>query len=632
MRPILFPLPSLGLAWLLVGCSSAPEGPLPVYQPDSAALFDAPWPSDTRLRADGTPDMSGFPNPAGLALIDSYVGLAGAQQGFGNNSPVYLRFDGAIDTALLPTPEASILPGASVFLVDVDARSPHWGERVPVQWDFTPEAYAYQPGNLLAVGPVWGFPLRPGTTYALVVTTDLAAHNPAFAEVWDEAHPDHAVYAPLRDSLFFLGLEPRDVAIATVFTTGDPLAEMTAIVDFLRTSVAKPDLSQSIEAKGKSIFFQTFEGSYPGPLFQHGQRPYATTGGGFQFRDSGVPILNSWEDLRIAVCTPRDLSTPPPEGWPVVIQQHGTGGDYMSHCSSNSSLEVAAQLGKVGFVSIGIDQPLHGTRATASTDADLHSFNYLNPESARANFRQGAVDAIYLAQALSERQTVFTTPEGTEIKLDPERVYFFGHSQGGLTGALALPWMGEEVSAAVLSGAGGGLSITLVERKDYTDIQGMIEQIAGFAEGESLTEMHPVAGIVQQLVDVTDPINYAPYWYAEQGTWGGQAPSSVLLTSGLLDEQTPHRTAEALAAAAQLPQLAPGANEPDGLRLRQLAPVLPPLDGNAIAWDGTPVTGAFSQWADEDHYAVFYNRDLAEIYRNFLASASEGHARIEALD
>ena len=67
-----------------------------------------------------------------------------------------------------------------------------------------------------------------------------------------------------------------------------------------------------------------------------------------------------------------------------------------------------------------------------------------------------------------------------------------GHSQGGLTGALALPWMSQDIEGAVLSGAGGVLAMTIVKRKDPLDFQALMEGILQLDEGDELNELHPM--------------------------------------------------------------------------------------------------------------------------------------------
>jgi alpha-beta hydrolase superfamily lysophospholipase len=605
---------------LAVACAPQGDGPLPVWDPAGPSVFDAPFPTDARLRANGTPDLTGFPNPNATPLLDTILDLAQQQEGWSPSGPYYFRFDAPIDTTKLPSPATSLSADAPVLLVDIDPSSPDWGRRTPIQWQFDAAGSQWRPDDVLAVAPVYGFPLRPATQYAVIVRTSIAQANPDFQEAL--ATPE---FDRLHDALFFLGLSPRDVAVASVFTTSDPTREMRVMAGFVRDNIETVDLSQPVAQIDESLYFQVFEGHYYSPVFTAGERPYSREGGEFRFRDDGEPVIQSWDRMRLAVCTPKKLDgTPPLEGWPVVIQQHGTGGDYLSHCRSHEALEVASQLGKAGFISLGIDQPLHGTRSGATAASSFDHFNFLNPESGRTNFRQGALDAIYLAHSLAASPATFTLPDGKTITTDPDRVYFFGHSQGGLTGSLALPFFGDDVKAAVLSGAGAGLSITLVERKDPVDLAGAIEAVAGFDDGESLTELHPVTGLIQQLVDVTDPLHYARYIYAEEGDWAWQAPIPVLHTSGLLDEQTPHRASEALAIAGQWPQLVPTANAPEGFALRGLSPVDGPVDGDASGWDGRPITSAIAQYPDDDHYVVFENREAAALYRTFLQSAAAG--------
>lgn len=613
-------------ALLLVACSD-PRGPTPLYDADGD-FFDAPWPSDLRVDADGTTATADYPNPSANPLLAQYVALADRSVGFGANSPVFLRFEEPLDLEALPDPTASIERGSPLFLLDVDPGSPTFGEPVPVDWTWQATETHYQPANLLAVAPLWGFPLRPRTTYALVVTTDLAGRAPGFADVWDGDHPDHAVFEGLEEALFLRGLGKEDVAVATVFTVGDPLDEMARIATFLHDAVTPASLDQNVLLLRENAYFHLYEGRYLGPVFAHGQRPYTTEGGGFVFGENGQPEIYAWEDMRLSVSVPLDLDAEPARGWPVVIHQHGTGGDFLSHASSNYVTEPCAQFALAGMVGLGIEQPLHGTRGSGP-NSDLLSFNYFNPDSGRTNFRQGAIDALYLAQMVHTHGGVFETAEGREIRIDPDKIYFMGHSQGGLTGGLALPFMGPYVDAAVLSGSGGGLSITLVERKDPLDIAELLSTTLDFDSDEVVSEHHPAVALIQWLVDVTDPINYAPYWFAERGDWAGQEPISVLLFSGLEDVMTPHRTAEALAAAGRLPWLAPEVTSTEAQALRGLDARHGPLGADAPAFDGA-VTAAFSQWdAPADHFVIFDDGNAARIYREFLRSAAAGEAVVD---
>ena len=595
-------------------------GPEPRYDPDGTDFLSTPWPSDGRRTEDGRADLSTFPNPAAIPLVDTYLEVARGLGGYGNNTAIYLAFDQALDTGLLPDAAGSLQDGAPLYLVDVDPAAPHRGERLPVQWQWWADETAYLPSNTLAVAPVFGFPLRPATTYALVLTTAVAASPAAFqADLAGQAH-----LAPLRDWLPQAGLRAQDVAVATVFTTTDPTASLVAAARWIRRQ-SPTDLTQALQTVQEGSGFRVYEGSYLGPVFQEGMRPYKDEGGGLVLDADADAEPVSWDTMRMAVGTPADLSEPPAQGWPVTIVLHGTGGDYLSGCCQGSDSHAAA-LGEVGGVVIGIDLPLHGSRGGDLTEglSDLeHPYNIFNPDSARSVQRQSAIDVMFLAHALA-RGPALTLPDGTVLPIDPARISALGHSQGGLSLGLALPFFGEDVQAAVLSGTGGGVAITLLERTDPFPIGPVLASVLQLDADEELTELHPIATLVQWLSEVTDPINTAPYWFAEGDLWEEQAPVHVLHFSGLLDEQSTWRTAEALAAAGRTPVLAPAATWATSWELLGLAELDLPVSGDVVGFDGAPVTAAFSQWAEQGHSVIYDDEDALALYRSFLGSVGEG--------
>jgi len=631
-RYLPFPMPRphslLCAAILACGCAESADRPTPIWDPSGGDFFDMPWPLDDRRDPEGTLDMEGFPNPYRIGLLDSYVAHMETLDGFGNNSPVYFGFEVALDPDSLPTPNSSTSEDSSLILVDVDPASPYWGERFPLQWhvqDF-PDS-RYYPEHTLAVAPVYGFPLRRNTKYALLITTDAADPAPGFSKVWQRGDPRYSLFADVPDALFFAGIGTDDVAVGTVFTTGDPVGEMAKISRFIQDQVAPPNLDLPLEQLAKHDTYTAFRTHYPSPVFTHGERPYQLEGGGFEFDDDGVPLIGSWDDMRLSVCAPTEVEMPA-EGWPVVIYQHGTGGDYRGFCNSDRALEVANRLGIEGMVGLGIDQPLHGTRLGDGLYSDLNNFNILNPDSGITNFRQGAIDVVYFARALARQSWTFTTPDGVAITTDPDNVLFMGHSQGGLTGALAAPFVGQDLKAMVLSGAGGVLAITVVVRVDVVDFAQLVHSILLFEEEEEVIEFHPVLGLIQTAVEVTDPINYGPHWFSQPGDWAGHTPAQILLTSGTLDEATDYKTAVALAASARLPVLAPMASSADAIAMRGIEASQGPLIDNARTFAGTSITAGFSQWTDGTHWVVFEEEQASDLYINFLRSTADGQSAL----
>ena len=335
-------------------------GPTAVFNPDGRDFFDTPWPSDARRDEDGTLSVAEFPQPSDAVLLEEYLARIDQLTGFGNNSPIYVRLTGPVDPLAMPTAESSLYDrDASIILVDVDPESPYRGERFPLQWEQNDyPSSSYMPEHLLAVAPVYGYPLRPATQYALILTTRVLAQNQAWAARLAPEHPDYD--ADLGAMLWELGLSTEQVSMATVFTTQNPLDELTRIADYLRQlPPAEVDEAAIVELREYNNY-TAFEGSYNSPIFTEGTPPYADEGGGFGFDERGFPVVSRWDRMRLAVCTPHGPE--PDNGWPVVIYQHGTGGDYRTFCNSNRALEVMNRLGAEGFVGLGIDQTLHGTR------------------------------------------------------------------------------------------------------------------------------------------------------------------------------------------------------------------------------------------------------------------------------
>ena len=115
--------------------------------------------------------------------------------------------------------------GAKVICVDTrlsntGAKADYWLSTWP----------GTEPFMLLAIAPVQGWPLRPRTTYALVLTTGLAAPS----EAWREAD---GAWAADRDLLLaaapVVGLDAEQIAFGTTFTTLDPVQDLEEIARFM---------------------------------------------------------------------------------------------------------------------------------------------------------------------------------------------------------------------------------------------------------------------------------------------------------------------------------------------------------------------------------------------------------------
>lgn len=625
------------------------------FDPAHPGFFDFPWPSDARLLPGGNPDMARFPNPYEVDILDLYLeSLETDVFGFGNNSPAYFRMDGPINVSRLPV---TVRDGGGedcpLLIVNIDPNSPQYLKKLPAQAYFFQEETSYNPPNLLAVAPAWGFPMSGGEAWAVVVLRELRGADgnlltaPAGltrlrggAPTGDPALDDLVpLYDPLWVALAALGIDAERVAAATVFTPQDPVGDMYHIRQYLleQPAPALDDLvyipeEPQLEAKQEEEAFyedrygdkfslrapirpyHLFEGHYQGLNFQAGEPPFTEEGGQIEFDAEGDPIVQYRENLRFALAVPK--GDPPPGGWPLIFFAHGTGGDYKNFIYSSGYSQIDTLVSR-GMAVMGIDEPLHGPRAPAGTDEDLSSFNFFNPDAARSNFRQAAIDVFQEVQFARNHLAISAalSPTGQAITFNPERMAFMGHSHGGLSGSLLLPFE-SDLRGVMLSGAGGGLSLTILYRKDYVDFEELFRTLLYMEDDEVLNTSHPVMGLVQTLVDITDPINYAPLFVHRP--WPGENPRNYLQSEGFWDAATPPITTEVMVVAAGIPILAPMGRSIEGLDYLGIPVVSSPLQGN---FGGGNVTAALTQYPEHGHSAMFRDVDGAELSGTFLQSA-----------
>lgn len=620
-----------------------------------------PFPADFRRTATGTIDVLDFP-PATDPLFDAYMVYASEHlDGFGTNSPVYFTFSASIQVSALSHHPVDTLSPNFPFRIYNVTPGPHFGEQVPVRWELFEVDGKYVPNNTLAVAPAWGFPLRENNTYAAVVTRsliDAAGHPvqtpPLLTELLGGALPpacsapalDAALreqlessFLPLSQLLVDLDIDRASIAAATVFTTQTitaELAEVRANLDTLAPPSITPSswshvgtLSFVHSSDGSAVTYHVMQASLPAPNYMVGDVPYVTEGGQFNFVGD-EPQPYRWEDLDVYLTFP-DVLPPAGDCFPIVEYAHGTGGS-----ASGFTGATAGRFAARGLAGVGLDQPLHGDRYSQSSNRlllELYTFNFGNPHSARTLQRQSAVETFWLTKLLRQGLTIpaADNPKGVDICFDPNRVAFFGHSQGGLSGAVAAAYE-DGIQTYVLSGAGGGLSITLFERDDASvDPQALLNAILMPNPGETFTELHPVVGLIQAMAEVTDGINYAPYW-ADRTTLS--EPVNLLVTSGVLDEQTPHRTAAALAVAARIPQVLPAPVTVPSYEAAGIAPLSAPVMSNLGL---NTHTGGFMQWGEDatwpgtaDHFVIFNRPGAINASMRLLESwAFEDEPRLE---
>lgn len=598
-------------------------------------FYALPFPNDLRRHnLDGTLDLSEFPTNS--IIIGTVRDIAQRDlDGFGLNAAMFARFSGALDPASLPqTAAASLLPDASVYVVDVDPNSPTRGERWPVIVKFREDGTQTIKGNRLVVRPFPGFPLADGTTYALVMTNRLAAASGG------DVQPDadwsalggsggnsaitfaRGVYAPLFAWLDEPGGDERgDVVAAAVFTTQHATSIMPAIRKAVY-STAEP-VARDVMSTATNPTFSLWKGAYNAPNLQTGEPAYITTGGEIVKDANGDIIVQRSEVMRFALTIP--AGPVPPTGFPICIYQHGTTGDYVSFIQDGTGDRLAQE----GIAVISTDQVLHGPRG-GGVDPSIAFFNFNNPVAARDNPLQGAADA-WSQMRLALGMTINDTAGSRTITFDRKRVFFYGHSQGGLTGPGFVAFE-PALKGAVLSGTGGVFYLNLLDKTEPVNFPDLI---ATLARDEPVDEDNPTLALAQMSVERNDPVNYAQFMVrqpqlAPDGVTA-LAPRNILQTEGFVDHYSPNRGLEAFATALGADIATnPDAQDVEGVTLRGRGKVAAPIvDNYGVV---TAALVQFKQQSGSDGHFVATDIALArQQVKKFLGTlAATGHATVVA--
>jgi hypothetical protein len=644
---------SCALACALLSCSNvAPVTPVvalhDLHQPSTPVViptneddfYRLPFPNDVRLRADGTADLSRYPRDVGV--VKQYIDIFdGGLHGFGTNAGIYFRFDGAIDPTTLPADvPSSLSQTATAWVVDVTPGSPTYGTRTPITVDYVPLSYDFIGPNWIVMLPFPGAPLREKTTYAALLgdgIRDASGHpvvrSSDFAAVMNQGassgDPRIAAaaktYAPLTNWLATQPGVSDHIVNATVFTTLDA----TGLMNRLRKTIYEQVTAPVIANLGFSRHHPNhdeFVGSYAGPNFQQGDPPYALSGGAI-VEVSGVPQLQRMEQLRVAIAIPH--GNMPAHGWPIVIYSPGTGGDYQWFEVDGSADEAANVRDASGnpiaqMAMICVDPVLSGPRAPAGSDPNFTFFNYRNPVGARFNPMQGALDEFQLLRLVKSISVTAAPTTGVPILFDPDRIYYKGHSQGALTGALFLA-AEPEVKAAVMSGAGSNLILSVLNKHVPVDIATLVAAI--FRDPVDIR--HPVLNLLQAYLEQSDPANYVRYFFSEPPS--GFAPKSVFQSLGLNDPESPPAENKAEALAERLQPVLPMLDPISALDLFGLMWATAPVSSNVA---GEKATGVLLEYdatnCNNSHLVLFCNPKAIAQSNRFLAThAATGVARVD---
>jgi hypothetical protein len=683
-QPVPNGLPGLPPSAPDLNCEPPTEGRVRAYfevpgapNAEEGDFFRLPFPNDVRTDDRGRVDLSGFPTPGpnplvGVDPLELYVDKVDGSEGWGTDPTIVFRFSGDIDFD-------SFNDGGVHFLDITDpADSRNGGTSYRVYSGNT----NYMCANHFTVRRRDGNPLEPGHVYAVWLGVEGRGDNglpidrsPNFEAMLENAVPGdaklaaaHAKFKPFRDYLDQNGeYGPDDVLVATVITVGpvrnlmEDLAQavddqpIAKVSDWVLCGSGDPSPCPQAEGnracgEGTSAY-EEYHALVELPIFQKGEAPYIQSGGAIQ---TSGPVRT--EKVCMALTVPKgDM---PANGWPLVVYGHGTGGSFRGHVNASvagtlsnitglpappppdpaSTMAADAGVdggvaapetpddGPVQFAVLGYDAVVHGPRRGDSDEDPNHLFfNFLNPDAAQGNPLQGAADILSVARMAARLDVSAGETGGRAIRIDPDRMVFFGHSQGSIHGNLALPFA-PEFKAAVLSGNGVSLMHALLTKTEPEDVAAIVPLVLSDSGPDGLQggDHHPALTIVQQYIDPADGLNFANFVRTPAD---GMAPKHIFQPYGLEDHYAPPLTMQIYTRAAGLVEVEAdsSADPPDDLQMGTPAPV--PYEGS-FALDGKEYTVAMRQYGppsgSDGHFVVFdvdaANQDMAR----FLGMAARG--------
>lgn len=614
-------------------------------------FFDFPFPSDLRLRADGTPDLTGYPNPR-VSVVDNLLPVAEERPGWPTIPVGYFRFGAPLaPRSSEDRIDASV--DAPVLLVDVDPDSPDRGRLyATIAHTLAPDRYTGD--HLLGVAAFPGLVLHPERTYAFVIRRSLGAAEGDPLEVADGlaalaagAIPDEAwgadaatLYAPMWETLDGLGVPRDDVAAATVFTTGDVAARLREQSERVRDAhdVTIEGLALDPTDGATHDRYCELHATVSQPQFQRGDPPFDTEGR-FEIGADGLPVEQRRETTPIVITLPK--APMPDGGYPLMVYFHGSGGVAAQVVDRGPRPEggveavgegPAHMIAAHGFASVGAALPLSPDRLPGA-DA-LAYLNFENLAAFPYTFTQGVLEQRLLIDALGSLEIDPallagcdgpTLPAGaTAFRFDPDGYVGLGQSMGGMYTNM-IGAVEPRLGALVPTGAGGFWSYFILETSLVDGARGLLGALLR-ADGDLLTHLHPAMHLLELAWEPAEPMVYMPR--LSRRPLAGMPVRSVYEPVGQGDSYFPIEVYDAIALAYGHPQAGEVVwpSMQDALSVAGLDGVLDyPVADNLTSEDGTPYTGVVVQSAGDgysDPHSIFVQvEDIRYQWGCFLHTA-----------
>ena len=492
-----------------------------------------------------------------------------------------------------------------VWLIDLDS-----SDAVPVpintEW-IASESY-------LTVQP--DMPLREATRYALVITdtlqTDAGAcygADDAFDRIRrddpvnDDEQAAASTLSPLFDALPAWGIDPLSISSATVFTTQDLRSDMLRIAETVTAAPPAGIEIESVEAppEGWDNVSALVTATFTAPVWRKNNI--------IAHDAAGVPQQQGNEEIALWIALPEGYDET--QSVPVVVYQHG-----FNRSKSTGMGDIARWLCAAGFAVAAIDLPVHGDRCEFPCIPGIGFLNIFNLPVFRDNSRQGIADHLSLIRALKQWNGTNPWPGEGLPSPDTAKVFYLGHSLGGMVGIGAMTLSGEYQAGAVHA-SGAGFREIVFNMAQLEPVFALLKQMQENS-GEPIYDcMIGLFDLAMWVLEPGDPRSYLPLLDHGQGT----GFSELLVQINAWDYFMPPTASYDILYYADLPLMAPLVEE------------IPYLDVVTA-----PVTGSVGfQLPTDWHDTMFLDPSVEEaaaaqmqIVSYFQSKIDTGHA--EAVD
>ncbi|MEM7137726.1 MAG: hypothetical protein AAF500_14175 [Myxococcota bacterium] len=584
--------------------STVPERPGPTVPYDRGdGRRSVPFPDDAWLVPDSaqpTGQRLAIAIPEREADVRSVFGrlafAIGTSDGYSPLGPVVIELSERPDPDSLPTtPTESLDPMATVGLFDVDPGSPSYGARVPFELYVRSAGMASDPTPQHAIIAFPSVPLRPGGTYAFVVTKRAltspdrgfrpssfmtSALAPPIESEPDAVASQRDILTPALGGLASATppLFADDIALVTRFTVRSTDRFALTPLRMREQVQAMPPQSFTIDEvrRGDGVVEAVVEGTWEVPEWRDGPR--------IARDDQGLPQVITTRQIPFILTIPRTAAETPA---PVTMYQHGNPGSAEAEVPESLN----QYLGDLGHAVIGFTDTVNreldqGSQSLLSVLLGPLLLNGVLPEFDMQTTGEQLAFLQFIPRLDQLDVVPLGNPDGRpDLDLGKPLTYV-GISAGANRGQALVPYAPElEAAALVVGGARYGETLFATDTINPDGVGSrLLDGASLFAPNIRPIDVWFGVGLAQLAFDPQDPHNHASFMYANPiEVDGTRKKPSVLVQEGIGDTLIPNNATRSLAVALGSTPLVGPVAEPLPYLERAETPLTANVDANTTS-------------------------------------------------